>query len=65
MNIKFVLISFFIVFIVFLILKRLIKLLFFVLFIFGAYLAYIYFTGGDVNKEVNKVKSKAEKIYNK
>ena len=65
MSVQYILILVFILFLAFLIFKRLIKLLFFVLFLFGAYLVYIYITGGDVNKEVNKVKSKAEKIYNK
>ena len=65
MSVQLILIVVFILFLAFLILKRLIKLLFFVLFLFVIYLVYIYISGGDVNKEVNKVKSKAEKIYNK
>jgi hypothetical protein len=65
MTIKFVLMAVFVFFIVFLIFKRLIKLTFFILFLFGAYIAYVYLTGGDVNKEVNEIKSKADKIYSK
>ena len=48
--------------IIFFIVKRLLKLLFYAVIIFAAFLAYVHFTGGNVEEVINKTKDEGEKI---
>ncbi len=52
------------VLIIFIIVKKLFKLLIYAILIFICFLAYIYFTGGNVNETINKTKEKGEKLLN-
>jgi len=42
--------------------KRIIKLIIFVIILLIAFLAYVHYTGGDVQDTLKKVKDKGEKL---
>jgi hypothetical protein len=46
-------------FLVYFLIKKLIKLVFLILIALGLFLAYVHFTGGDVQKTINQGKDKA------
>jgi cell division protein FtsW (lipid II flippase) len=44
------------------VMKRIIKLVIFVFILLLAFLAYVHFTGGNVNDAIDKVKGKGEEL---